>query len=127
MFHCHFQVMITMFDSMSVWTGSSSADCVITGLTNSGRRSGLDRPASWLLGQFSLTEAPRWGPPASARLPVPPGYQIALVLQNQDENRNVWSTVSWASWVNTTSVLELDSQHGTLKYLRRFGMNVRRA
>eukprot|EP01043_Picozoa_sp_COSAG02_P028136 COSAG02_NODE_1691_length_11296_cov_7.891757_13_plen_128_part_00 len=127
MFPCHSHVAIAMFDIVGGWTGSSSADCVITGLSNSGRRSGLDRPASWLLGQFSLTETPRWGPPAGARLSVPPGYQIALVLQNQDENRNVWSTLSWASWVNTTAVLELDSQHGTLKSLCRFGMKVRLA
>ena len=104
-------------------TGSNTADCVLASLTNSGRRAGLDRPSTWLLGQFSLTEPPRWGPPASSRLVVPPGYHVALVLQNQDENRNVWSTVNWASWVDSTSVLELDPQHGALK-LRGLGDEV---
>ena len=55
---------------------------------------------------------------------MPPGYHVALVLQNQDENRNVWSTVSWASWVNTTSVLELDPQHGARSNCVCLGMKL---
>ena len=94
-------------------TATGVADCVVQGLSNSGLRSGLDRPASWLLGQFDLSSAPRWGP--AERLDPPPTHSRALLIQNQDENRNVWSTVVWAAFVNASSILELDPVHGTLR------------
>ena len=56
-------------------TATGAADCVVQGLSNSGLRSGLDRPASWLLGQFDLGSAPRWGP--AERLDPPPTHSRA--------------------------------------------------
>lgn len=75
---------------------------------------GLDSPASWLIGQFDLADAPRWGATPADRPSVPQTHTIAIMLQNQDENRNVWSTVEWSDFVNASSVLELDPVHGKL-------------
>ena len=40
------------------------------------------------------------------------------MLTNHDENRNVWSTVAWADFINGSSVLELDPVHGVLAPFR---------
>ena len=90
---------------------ASAPDCAIATLSNSGLRN-FDKPASWLVGQFDARSAPRWGPPAVQRLAVPPTHSVALLLNNQDENRNAWTTVSWSLFVNTSSILELDPIHG---------------
>ena len=69
-------------------TGSASS---VASLSNQGHA------ADWLIGEFDLAGMPRWG--GQDRLPVPAGYTIAVVLQNQDESRNVWSTVQWSGCV----------------------------
>jgi hypothetical protein len=120
----------------------AAEDCAIATLSNSGLRN-FDRPASWLVGQFDARSAPRWGPVAAERLRVPPTHSVAVLVQNQDENRNVWwvkpsprstdkkyplnwqktprsdrfrrSTVGWSSFVNASSILELDPVHGVLR------------
>jgi hypothetical protein len=113
---------------------SSTPSSVVASLSNQGH------PADWLIGEFDLRGAPRWGPtgqskmvvghfPAAAfhenrykdtraacrkvtlppvvttigqrRPSVPAGYSTAVVLQNQDENRNVWSTVIWSAAVDS--------------------------
>lgn len=96
---------------------TEAADCAVVGLSNSGLRAGLDRPSQWLLGQFKLDVTPRWGSVRRAVTP-PSSHSIALLLQNQDENRNVWSTLQWARWVNVSSILELDRVHGVLRPFR---------
>ena len=53
--------------------------------------------ADWLIGEFDLSGTPRWG--GQDRLAVPAGYNLAVVLQNQDESRNVWSTLQWSQCV----------------------------
>jgi hypothetical protein len=93
----------------------TSPDCAIGSLTGSGIR-GCDQN-EWLIGQFDLTRAPEWGP-ASSRLTPPPTHAIAILLANHDESRNVWSTVEWADFINSSSVLELDPVHGVLAPLR---------
>jgi hypothetical protein len=37
-----------------------------------------------------------------------------LVRTGKDENRNAWTTLTWAASVTTTTVLELDPVHGVL-------------
>ena len=95
--------------------------CAVGGLGTTDVRVGLDVPSEWLLGQFSLLGEPRWGPPAAAaargRARVPRSHGVAVMLQNQDENRNVWSTLQWSAAVNGASVLELDPADGRLKPL----------
>jgi hypothetical protein len=68
-----------------------------------------------MLLRFDARSAPRWGPAATERVAVPPTHSLALLLNNQDENRNAWSTVSWSSFVNTSSILELDPVQGVLR------------
>ena len=82
-----------------------AADCAIAGISNSGLRAGVEEPADFLIGQFSLVGAPRWGPSAAARPVVPPTHTLAVLLQNQDESRNVWSTVHWAIFINASSIM----------------------
>eukprot|EP01052_Picozoa_sp_SAG31_P032444 SAG31_NODE_3559_length_4123_cov_2.145129_2_plen_493_part_00 len=55
---------------------------------------------------------PRWGPAVTERPAVPSTHSLALLVQNQDENRNVWSTVGFSAFINTSSILELDPGHG---------------
>lgn len=92
--------------------------CVIASLSKTG-----PFDADWLIGVFDLVAEPRWGPvnttvnAGGARLAVPKGSTHAVVLQNQDENRNVWSTVQWASSVDNTTILELDPVQGVLRPL----------
>ena len=75
--------------------------CVVQALSCTDVRVGLDLPSKWLIGQFSLVGPPRWVPPTSAtehsnEATLPPSsHSIAVMLQNQDENRNVWSTLEW--------------------------------
>jgi hypothetical protein len=115
------------------WNGSTPTnttgplpvvDCAIAGLSNTGLRVGVGEPAEWLIGQFSLAGAPRWGPTDSQQSQVqrdsaivPPTHTLAVLLHNQDESRNVWSTVQFAEWINTTygAILELDAVHGGLR------------
>jgi hypothetical protein len=94
----------------------SAPDCAITSLDGSGIRE-VDQ-YSWLIGQFDAAAAPLWGPPAAKRVVPPSTHTIVILLQNHDENRNAWSTIVWADFVNTSSVLELDPLHGVLAPLR---------
>ena len=94
----------------------STPECAIASLTGSGIRECDEN--EWLIGQFDATSAPMWGPAAASRLPAPPTHAIAILLTNHDENRNVWSTVVWADFINGSSVLELDPVHGVLAPFR---------
>jgi hypothetical protein len=92
----------------------STPDCAIARLTGSGIRTQDEN--QWLIGQFDLTSAPSWGP--ASRLTAPPTHALAILLTNHDENRNVWSTVVWADFINSSSVLELDPVHGVFEPFR---------
>ena len=92
----------------------SSPDCAIASLTGSGIRECDEN--TWLIGQFDAKAKPFWGP--ASRLSAPTTHAIAVLLNNHDENRNVWSTVVWADFINSTSVLELDPVHGVLAPFR---------
>lgn len=121
-------------------SSSQTSTCVVRSLSNSDVRSGLDPPTKWLVGQFNLAErverhhrrrqpdsgyfptpSPSPSPPSSrsasaSPLPRPRSTrQVAVMLQNQDENNNVWTTVEWLPSVNGTTVLELGPVDGKLK------------
>eukprot|EP01050_Picozoa_sp_SAG11_P009132 SAG11_NODE_840_length_6909_cov_27.081057_6_plen_139_part_00 len=66
--------------------GVPSSASVVESLSNQGHW------GDWLLGEFDLVNAPRWGAPAGRRPAgaIPALYRTALLLQNQDENRNAW-------------------------------------
>jgi hypothetical protein len=99
--------------SVANQTYGPTPNCTIAHLSNA---VSADRAADWLVGMFAL-DTPRWGPTGpTSRLAVPQGYTHALLLQNQDENQNVWSTLQWASSVGA-SVLELDPVDGKLHEL----------